>query len=65
MIKEILEEMVLEKEYEMSEDDIREKMAESGKMKVKQLMDYMKAKYDGKYDPKLARANAKDIVAEM
>jgi len=53
------------KEYEMSEDDIRQAMAESGKMKVKQLMDYMKAKYAGKYDPKVARENAKELVADM
>ena len=40
-------------------------MAESGKMKVAQLMSYMKAKYEGKYDPKVARENAKELVADM
>lgn len=49
----------------MTEDNVREKMAESGKMKVKQLMDYMKVRYAGKYDIKLARENAKEIIANM
>ena len=53
------------KEYEMDEDKIRQVMAESGKMKVKQLMDYMKSRYEGKYDPKVARENAKELVADM
>lgn len=53
------------KEYEYDESKIREIMAQSGKMKVKQLMDYMKARHAGKYDPKVARENAKELVADM
>ena len=53
------------KEYTMSDDDVRQAMAQSGKMKVKQLMDYMKFRHEGKYDPKEARLTAKELVADM
>lgn len=49
----------------MSEDSIKQAMAESGKMKITQLMSYMKARYQGKYDTKLAREIAREMVAEM
>ena len=63
--KKAMNEAINEKEYDMDEDAIRQAMAESGKMKVAQLMSYMKAKYAGKYDLKLARENAKELVADM
>jgi len=53
------------KEYEMSEDDIRQAMAESGKMKASDLMKYMKSRHAGKYDPKVAKENAKELADEM
>lgn len=52
-------------EFQMSEDKIKQAMAESGKMKVAELMSYMKGKYAGKYDLKLAKECAKEIVASM
>ena len=55
----------MNKEYSMSEDNVRQAMAESGKSKVAELMSYMKAKYAGKYDTKMARMNAKELVADM
>lgn len=54
-----------EQEYSMGESAIKQAMAESGKMTQKQLLDYMKAKHDGKYDPKLAKECAKEIVSSM
>lgn len=56
---------LLESSDMMSADKIRQAMAESGKSSVKHLMDYMKAKYDGKYDVELAKTNAKELVADM
>jgi len=65
--KEYYEQEILSegKTYEMGADKIRQAMAESGKMKVSELMKYMKTRYAGKYDVKLARENAKELVADM
>jgi hypothetical protein len=49
----------------MSEGKIKEAMAESGKTNVTLLMGYMKARYEGKYDVKLAKQCAKEIVKEL
>jgi len=56
---------VNESDEQMSEMKIREAMAESGKTRVNDLMKYMKAHYAGKYDIKVARENAKELVADM
>jgi len=49
----------------MTETEIRQALAESGKMRVVDMMTYMKHRYNGKYDVKLARTNAKELVADM
>lgn len=49
-------------DYTMTEQQIKEAMAGSGKMKVTDLMNYMKSRYPGKYDPKLAKVCAQEIV---
>jgi len=49
----------------MDEFKIREAIAESGKMTVRDIMSYLKHRHEGKYDVKLARKNAKELVAEM
>lgn len=49
----------------MSRDEITQAMAESGKMKLKDLMSYMKVKYSGKYDIELAKEIAKDLIKQM
>lgn len=64
-LKDLINNITESAEYEMSESKIRQAMAESGKSTVKQLMDYMKAKYPGQYDINVARANAKELVADM
>ena len=53
------------KKYELNEDQVVEIMAESGKSKVSELMKYLKAKYNGKYDPKLAKENAIRITSNI
>ena len=50
------------KTYSMDEQKIKEAMASSGKTKITDLMNYMKAKYAGQYDTKLAKECAKEIV---
>lgn len=52
----------LAESYTMDEQKIKEAMTGSGKTKVTDLMNYMKAKYSGQYDPKLAKECAKEIV---
>ena len=49
----------------MSEDEIKQIMVDSGKTQVKQLLSYLKSRYDGKYDKKLAREIARELVSEM
>ena len=49
----------------MSEDKIRQALAESGKMTVRDMLAYMKHKHAGKYDMTLAKKNAKELVADM
>lgn len=47
---------------QLTEDQIREIFAESGKMKASQMMSYLKSRYAGQYDSKVARANAKEMA---
>ena len=49
----------------MNDLNIREVLAESGKLTVSQMMNYLKSRYNGKYDIKTARNEAKDLVREM
>jgi hypothetical protein len=59
-------EFLTESEHQMmSEDKIRQALAESGKMTVRDMMAYMKRMHAGKYDVKLAKKNAKELVADM
>lgn len=60
-----LKDLLNESEYTMTEQQIKEAMAGSGKMKITDLMNYMKVRYTGKYDPKLAKECAKEIVASF
>lgn len=53
------------KTYSMDEQKIKEAMASSGKTKVTDLMNYMKARYAGQYDLKLAKECAKEIVSSI
>jgi UDP-galactopyranose mutase len=48
-----------------TETQIRQKIAESGKTTVTQIMSYLKTQMRQPYDVKIARANAKELVAEM
>ena len=49
----------------MNEFEIREALAESGKTRVNDMMAYLKHWHAGKYDVRLARKIAKELVAEM
>lgn len=43
---------------------IREIIAESGKMRINDVMSYFKARYEGQYDSKVVRQEAKEMIAE-
>lgn len=43
---------------------IREIIAESGKMKINDVVNYFKARYEGQYDPKIVRSEAKEMIQE-
>ena len=49
----------------LTESKIREIFAESGKMTVKEMMSYLEARHSGNYDKKVARDNAKELVADI
>ena len=53
------------KTYSMDEQKIKEAMASSGKTKITDLMNYMKVRFNGQYDVKLAKECAKEIVDSM
>ena len=48
-----------------TESQIRQAIAQSGKMTVPQMMGYLKAEMNRPYCLKLARKNAKELAAEM
>lgn len=48
-----------------SESEIRQAIAESGKMSVREMMGYLKVQMKKPYCLKLARKNAKELAAEM
>ncbi len=52
---------LLKEAKEMTEGQIKEAMAMSGKITIPQLMSYMKSRYTGKYDLNLAKICAKEI----
>lgn len=43
---------------------IREIIAESGKMKINDVVNYFKARYEGQYDPKIVKSEAKEMIQE-
>jgi hypothetical protein len=43
---------------------IREIIAESGKMRINDVMNYFKARYSGQYDSKIVRSEAKEMIQE-
>lgn len=47
----------------MSERQVKEAMAQSGKWKVSDLLGYMESRYKGKYDKKQAKIWAKEILS--
>lgn len=48
-----------------TESEIRQAIAESGQIKVSQIMKYLKIQMTKPYDAKLARKNAKELVEQM
>jgi len=48
---------------QMTEDQIRERIAESGKMTVKEIVNYF-SRWKGQFDTKVLRSNAKEMIAE-
>ena len=48
----------------MTEQEIREMIAESGKMKIRDVMAYFKVHAKKPYDAKLVRLNAKEMINE-
>ena len=43
---------------------IREIIAESGKMRINDVMNYFKVQYSGQYDSKIVRSEAKEMIQE-
>lgn len=58
------EDFVNESSYEMDRWKIREAIAESGKMRLKDVMDYLNRKYEGKFDVKQAKEDAKEMIKD-
>lgn len=50
---------------QMSESEIRRALAESSQHTVTGMMRYMKNLYNGRYDNKVARKNAKEMCADI
>ena len=51
-------------EEKMDRFDIRAAIAESGKMRVKEIMDYLNHRFEGRFDVKQAKADAKEMIKE-
>lgn len=49
----------------LTESQIREIFAESGKMTIREMMAYLENKYSGLYDKNLALQNAKELIKSM
>jgi len=64
-LKNIIKEVITEETSKLSVYDIEDIMAQSGKTKVRDLLDYMKYRYPGKYDPKDAKVAASNIVKSI
>lgn len=58
------EDFVNESSYEMDRWKIREAIAESGKMRLKDVMDYLNRRYEGKFDVKQAKEDAKEMIKD-
>lgn len=50
---------------QMSQFEIREALAETGQTTINQMIKWMDVKHKGKYDKKVARAEAAEMVKEM
>ena len=48
----------------MNEDKIRERIAESGKMRVNDIVKYFNKRWPGEFDMKVLKGNAKEMIAE-
>ena len=48
----------------MDQFKIRERIAESGKMSIKDVVNYFKCRWEGQYDLKVVKAEAKEMIAE-
>ena len=51
-------------ETQLSEDEIRERIAESGKMRINEVVAYFKGRFPGRFDLKVLKANAKEMINE-
>jgi hypothetical protein len=63
-LQEHIDESVNESSYEMDRWKIREAIAESGKMSLKDVMNYLNFRYEGKFDVKLAKEDAKEMIKD-
>lgn len=61
----IMKQSDLKQESKMTEMEIRRAMAESGRTRVSDLMRVMKHQYTDRYDNKLARKVARELVSEI
>ena len=63
--EEFVNENVLnESSHEMSADEIKERIAESGKMTLKDVMAYLNGRFEGMFDVKQAKADAKEMIKD-
>jgi len=53
------------KKEQLSEMKIRQAIAESSKVTVRDVMRYLKNHYPNQYDTSVARKNAKEMIAEI
>lgn len=55
----------VESKPKLTESQIRQAIAESGKMTATQMISYIKSKYPGRYDEKMLKENAKELAADI
>jgi hypothetical protein len=51
--------------YKLDRFDIREKIAESGKVTVREMMAHLNHFYPGEFDKTVAKEEAKEIAAQI
>lgn len=49
---------------QLTESQIRERIAESGKMTIRDIVAYFKHRWDGQYNIKTLKSNAKEMIKE-